>query len=134
MVLLSEGSLGRLGSNIEAALIQIRRVMKNNGRLFFVFSSEDEYATGGSFEDGMVTSIFDHVGFELTAARAGGEEEGVTVGYFAKKGLTRKNPNEAAEKNRRISTQELSDLLGADEEDEAEPVPKRTQGKGNGFR
>jgi len=83
MVLFSDGAMKRLGALLEPALLEVKRVLRDSGRFFFVFDDVDEELSGSSFEVGLKGSIIDRIGFELVAANRG--ECGVVVGYFRKK-------------------------------------------------
>ncbi|CAE7902931.1 NRT2.5, partial [Symbiodinium microadriaticum] len=116
MALISDGALQRLPASFrEAAMGELRRVLKPGGRLFAVASDEDDEAYGGDWQQGMKGSIFDKAGFELQAAKQG--ECGLTVGYFRKKGIRRKTPKlaKASAKSFDVDPNELSALLGGED-------------------
>ncbi|CAE7267348.1 SUT5 [Symbiodinium sp. CCMP2592] len=116
MALISDGALQRLPASFrEAAMGELRRVLKPGGRLFAVASDEDEEAYAGDWEQGMKGSIFDKAGFELQAAKQG--ECGLTIGYFRKKGVRRKKPKlaKASTKSFDVDPNELSALLGGED-------------------
>mmetsp|Transcript_61359 Transcript_61359/g.174286 ORF Transcript_61359/g.174286 Transcript_61359/m.174286 type:complete len:85 (-) Transcript_61359:29-283(-) len=70
--------------------MEMKRVLKPNGRVYFVANEDDEKALGGRFELGLQGSLLQKVGFELVAAKRG--DCGVTAGYLQKKLLKRKKP------------------------------------------
>jgi len=84
MALLQDGAMATLGRDLEAALSEIKRVLKPNGRLFFAVNEEDARVLGGSFELGLQNSVSDRLGFELVAANRG-EDCGLVAGYMRKR-------------------------------------------------
>jgi len=88
MALLADGSITRLGKLQEAALMEIKRVLKPDGRLYFVTNEDDEQRLGGRFELGLQGSLLAKAGFELIAAKR--SDFGLTAGYLRKKQLSRK--------------------------------------------
>ncbi|CAK8999814.1 unnamed protein product [Durusdinium trenchii] len=112
MALLSDGAMERLGSRREAALMELRRVLKPSGRLYAVASNEDAKAFKGDWADGMKGSVFDQAGFELVAAKQG--ECGLTVGYWRKKGIRKKKKIREA-KAFAVNPKELNALLEGDD-------------------
>jgi len=86
IALISDGAIKRLGSRLENALRNTRKVMKPNGRFFFVMSQEDEDILGGSMEkDFSGSSPMDKYGYEIMTSK---REFGLTVGYMKKKANT----------------------------------------------
>eukprot|EP00913_Durusdinium_trenchii_P007733 g7262.t1 len=96
----------------QAALMELRRVLKPSGRLYAVASNEDAKAFKGDWADGMKGSVFDQAGFELVAAKQG--ECGLTVGYWRKKGIRKKKKIREA-KAFAVNPKELNALLEGDD-------------------
>eukprot|EP00930_Biecheleria_cincta_P028763 TRINITY_DN20051_c0_g1_i1.p1 TRINITY_DN20051_c0_g1~~TRINITY_DN20051_c0_g1_i1.p1 ORF type:complete len:284 (+),score=45.90 TRINITY_DN20051_c0_g1_i1:24-875(+) len=106
MVLFGDGSFRRLGSRMEVAILESKRVLKSSGRLLFISNGEDDQAIDGRWDEGLQGSMFDRAGFELVSARQG--ECGLTIGYFRKKN---RKPKSRKPKGMGVDPNELNELL-----------------------
>jgi len=84
MALLQDGAMATLGKDLAAALLEIKRVLKPDGRLFFAVNEEDAGVLGGNFALGLQDSVADRLGFELVAAKRG-DDCGLYAGYMRKR-------------------------------------------------
>jgi len=80
MVLFQDGAMATLGIDLQAAMSEVKRVLKPNGRVFFAVNEEDTKALGGQFDMGLQDSVADRLGFELVAANRG--DCGLVAGYM----------------------------------------------------
>lgn len=89
IALLTEGALTRLfkgpngRNNLELALVQLKRTLKPNGRLFFIADEFDEEAFGGtgSLDLGSEPRLLKKVGFQINYSL---RQFGLVVGYMVK--------------------------------------------------
>jgi len=86
IVLLSDGAIKRLGSRLENALKNTRRVLKDQGRVLYVADEEDERALGAPMEkDFSGASPMAKYGFEIVTTK---RDCGLAVGYMKKRQAT----------------------------------------------
>lgn len=82
LVLFSDTAVTRLGASFETCLLEAKRVMRDNARMYLIVDEEDEKRLGGKFEEGLKGSMFDRAGFICAAAR---REHGVVVSCLIKR-------------------------------------------------
>jgi len=83
MVLLADGCLQRLGrGRVEMAFREARRVLKDEGRLYFVLDKEDEKLLGCSVQLGFEEGVIKQFGFEVASVT---RDQGLLAGCMTKK-------------------------------------------------